>query len=348
MTWTRTHLALVGLLVVQLGLIAVFNWPGSGQHGATQPRTWLEGLDPAGVQRIVIEDDQDGTVELQRSGEEWTLPAQDGYPADGTKVRGLLEELAGIQVRAPVVQHEKFHESLEVTEEVFRHRVRIWGGDESSPVAELYVGTSPQYRIHHARRAGDDAVYEITGISAADLRAEPADWADEAIVDVDPEDVVRLRVSNEQGTLTLERERGGEWKVAEPKEQQGFALDPDAVGELVSDASRLDAAEPVGAVDEAAQGFADPAAEVELVIEPVSADDGGEEADGQAASDQVEPERERIVVRIGDEHPERSSQRYATASTLGLTATVWTSNVKDLLEADLEALAPEDAEEEDA
>jgi hypothetical protein len=356
MTWTRTHLALIALLVVQGLLIAAFNWPGTGRRAVTETRTWLTELEPEKVERIVIEDDQDQQLELARDEGGWVLTDRDGYPADGAKVQDLLDQLAEIKVRAPVVQKEKFHESLGVTGEGFRHHVTLWGADVDAPMTELFVGTSPQYQIHHARRGGDDAVYEITGLSAADLRAEPGDWAETTLVDVSPDRVVRFTVSNEHGELAFERGEEGGWRLAGPGDGAGVKLDQDAVGGLVSDAVGLDAAKPVGVVDEAAQGFDPPAARVELLVERPASDGaevGGEDRAEADVEDVGEDERtgetrqETVVIRVGAEHESETSQRYVTASSSSFAATVWSSSVQDLMDAKLELLVEQDAAEDE-
>ena len=348
MTWTRTHLALVALLVVQGLLIAAFNWPGTGRHAATETRIWLEELQPEKVERIVIQDDQDQRLELARDEGGWKLTDRDGYPADGGKVQDLIDQLAEIKVRTPVVQQEKFHESLGVTDEGFRHHVTLWGVDVDAPMTELFVGTSPQYQIHHGRRGGDDAVYEITGLSAEDLRAEPGGWAVKTLVDVNPERVVRFTVSNEHGELAFERGEGGDWVLAGPERRAGAKLDQDAVDGLVSDAAGLDAAKPVGVIDEAAQGFDPPAARVELLVERPVSDGAEEDAEDVGADERTgETKQETVVIRVGAEHESETSQRYVTASTLDFAATAWRSSVQDLMDAKLDELVRQDAGEDE-
>jgi hypothetical protein len=321
MSLTRTQLALVALLGLQIALIAAFSWPGTGRTSGTEPRPWLPDLDAEQVSAVVIEDDQDRTVELRRAGEEWTLPERDDFPVEAGRVAELLDKLAEIRVRAPVVQQEEFHESLEVTGEAFRRRVILLGEDPSEPIAELFIGTSPQYQIHHARRATEDAVYEITGLSTSDLRAEPAEWARPGVVDVDASRVVRLELENEHGAFVLARDgEQAEWKVVEPAGRSDTALDTASVEELIERIGRLRVAKPVGAIDEQEQGFASPVATVRLLTE-----------------------QREIIVRVGGSHLEETSQRYLTASTLEHAITVWDSAVEPILSAELAGLGKEES-----
>lgn len=325
MSLGRLHLALIGLLVVQVALIAVLNWPRSLGVSDAGSRPWLPRLEPDAAERIVIKGPGDERVELRRTGDGWVLPELDGYPARDDQIAELLENLERIEVRNPVVRNPRYHELLEVGEDGAQRHVRIWGEDDAEPMEEFYVGSAPKYRVHHVRRAGSDEVFEVDGIATSDLRAQGSAWGRLELLDVDEKAVARVTVRNASGAFTIEKGDAG-WHVVAPAERADAELDEDEVERLVQKLAGLRAADPLGAAEEARYGFDEPAARVELA----------------AATEDGETTH---VVRVGTSDTEQTSRRYVTSSDLGFAAAAWDSSVERLLEVTLTDLTPSGSSE---
>ena len=164
-------------------------------------------------------------------------------------------------------------------------------------------------------------------------------------------------LGNEHGSFSLEKQ-GGEWRLATSTgtAPEGKTLSQTQVDSLARAFSSVFMAEPVGAVDAAAHGLAEPVATVEIVLgrepEPPAAGDetaaegteageadaagepAGEEspADGETAVEEGVPaeapaeaemvEMETITLMIGGEVDAESGKRYATRSGFPFTVTL--------------------------
>jgi len=187
---------LIVLLALQLVIIAVvllaetgFGEPEQGPFLAFEP-------DDVDEIRITGDDEAAETLELRRADVGWRLPS--GLPADGDKIRDVLDKLAGLRSPWPVATSGGAAERFEVTaDDHQRHVVLLADGDT---VADLYLGTSPGYQQVHARRADDDAVYSV-GISNYQLPPKSDDWLDKTLLQAEGE----ISAIERQGAWQLRR-----------------------------------------------------------------------------------------------------------------------------------------------
>jgi hypothetical protein len=286
----RSQWILAGVLAVQVLLILLFR-AGGESTGSLQPHALLPGLaelEPAGIR---ISDGSEETITLIRTEGSWILGDPDGYPADAGKIRDLLEDLESLQVRRPVVSSDRYHDTLKVTEEEHERRVRIYREIDDDPAFELFLGSSPNYRIHHVRLSGDDRVYEQQALTPYALDTGAGSWVDQEPVDL-PAGAVIVGVTLRNGHGAFEAESvEGTWRLLSPP----GAGEPDgsAVDSWVRSLVTLRLSEPAGEVDDDAHGYADPAAVLELIYET--------ETDERAA----------IRIIVGAETGEDGGARYA-------------------------------------
>lgn len=309
----RTQLTLAGILVAQLLLIVLVRSPFSSAHGPTEARLMFP--DAVGLEASRLEllgPDDAGLTLVSREGS-WVLE-ESGYPADATKIEQLITQLSEIEVRRPVVASDRYHEAFEITDDAFRGRLRLYGGD-SDPAVDLLLGSAPNYQVTHARAAGDDAVYELTGIAPYDISPEPRSWADKQLVDVPATEVVTIVVENGAGLFELSRGEAG-WTVVRPADRAGTVVAAAEVDNLVRGAGDLRIDSPVGPRDDAAHGYLNPAVVVTLI---------GSSGD-------------TTVIRVGDEIPDDDGRRYVSRDGFEFSASVWESTVKPWIEQSLEAL----------
>jgi hypothetical protein len=315
-------MVLAGLLALQLLLILLFRSPLGAGPGPAELRPLLPGLAAITPARIELGDGE-SRLGLVRGAEGWTVVEAGGYPADGAKVDDLISDLRGLEVRRPVATSDRYHGALSVAENAPEARVRVWEGPSGDPVVDLLVGTSPGYRSAHARREGESEVYEVRGLAAYDLRPDPGAWVQRELLDLPQERIVGLALRNSKGGFELKREEAGWIILGGPDESR--QLDEEALDALLRSVSSLSLAEPVGPVDEAAQGLAEPAAVLTLRVAPPegAAEDAGTET---------------IELRVGREVPEETSHRYVTLEGSGFAVTVWASSLSRVLEQTLEDL----------
>lgn len=292
---TRTQWILAGILAVQV-LLLIAAAPWSSETGIESSHPLLPELESFTPARLEIQENDERSVTLDRKGDAWVLPDEDNFPADSSKVDQLLDDLEAIKVRRPVVTQSRYHDTFKVAEDEHERRLRIWKDADDDPEIELFVGTSPNYRVSHVRVGGDDRVYEARGVGAYDLRSTPLSWVNQTFVDVPFDDVTRFTLSNEHGRIELAREEG-EWKLVSPAGSGEPSLDTTAVDSLVRSVASLRLSEPAGAIDASAQGFDDPAATVEIAYHT-----------GEEATEEV------VEVRVGAEVGDGDGKRYASRS----------------------------------
>jgi len=288
----RTHAILAALLFVQLALLALLRSPFAGS-AASEPHPLLPGLSDSEPARIEISEGEGKSVTLVRGQDGWTVADADDYPADAGAVAELIDKLAGLEVRHPVVTSARYHDALGVGGDKHEGRVRIWTDEGDDPRFDLLVGTSPNYRVTHVRPAAEDAVYEVRGLGRYDLRPDAEAWILKRFVDVPAEQIHSIELTNPHGTLKLERGEQGFVLVAPAG--RDVHLDPDKVDGWVRSLGQFWISEPGGRLDEAAQGLARPFATVEI---------------GYAEDD----EQRAVTVRIGGEVPDEEGKRYAARS----------------------------------
>jgi len=262
----RTQSILALLLGVQLLLLLVLWSPFTSGSAASATTVLLPELESFAPTKIEIEGGDESLV-LGRKEQTWSIGEAGGYPADGAKVQKLLDELEQLEVRRPVVSSARYHEALRVTSEQHERKLRLFDADGTSPRVELYVGTSPNYGINHVRRSDRDEVYEVKGLSPWDMRPEASSWIETRLLDLEPDRVRSLSLSNGHGAFELRRgDDGGFTLVAGGS--ANAELDRAAVDSFVSSLTSLRLSEPAGRADGGADyGLAAPAGRVELVYE---------------------------------------------------------------------------------
>jgi len=325
---TRSQRYLAGLLVIQVALILLFKSPLSGNTGtSTESHPLLPQMAKLDAERIEFLGKDGKDLNVKRVDGDWSVVEAGNFPADGSKITKLLDELTTAKVRQPVVSSDRYHKTFKVTEDDNEGRVRVFASGADKPAVELILGTSSNYMLNHVRVKGDDRVYEVRGLGSYEMRADADNWINKTLVDVPTEQVVGLSLKNGAGSIEVAR-KDGQWSLVAPAEMAGQALDQSKVDDLVRVASTLRIQSAAGALDEQGQGLADPATTVTLRVAPP----------GDAGASGATPQE--VVVRLGGHPPDKDTQRYVTRSGLPFAATVWDSSVKSLIEKTAKDLLP--------
>ncbi|MFQ5670150.1 MAG: DUF4340 domain-containing protein [Acidobacteriota bacterium] len=332
----RTHWVLTGVLLAQVALILAVKAPFSASASGVAPHLFLPMLESMTPARLEIEDGEGKSVDLLHSSQGWTLEEKDNYPVDDSKVTKLLNDLKALKVRRPVVTSSRYHEALKVTADAHERRLKMWEEGSDDPKVDLFLGTSPNYRISHVRLDGDQEVYEAMGISTYDLRPDSSAWIEKKFLDIPFDKVIGIRVQNGKGSFSLEKQNGA-WAITEPADSKKKSLDQAEVDSYVRSLASLWLVDPVGRIDEEAQGLARPAAKVEIIQAPaVKPKTGPEEGPGPDASPDAEasgtqtqastpePAGEPVVTTllVGGEAGADSGQRYASRSGFDFAVTL--------------------------
>lgn len=200
-------------------------------------------------------------IVLEKSGASWVLAGTDGYPADETKVKELLEGVRKLTARGPVVSRDTYHKKLEVADEVYQRKVTIThDGKELS----FFLGTSPGFKSLHLRKAGETDVLLVNGMSAYDVGTNPKAWISTKYVEIDTKDVWALSIKGKGKDLRLERSpTGDQWAVMGAP--AGKAAKKSVIDELVRKAATVGVERPLGKSEKPEHGLASPSYVVQLV-----------------------------------------------------------------------------------
>ena len=180
---------LSGLLLVQLVLALAVNLTGD-EYGAFESREKLLAFDRQALNGLRIEDEKQH-VRLQRQDGKWLLSEEEGFPADGQSVEGLLDKLAALDKGWPVATTGTAAKRFKVADAQFERKLTLLAGDES--LAELYVGTSPGFRKAHVRPAGADEIFAVA-FNSWEASAKPDDWIDKDILKLDGDEVQQIEM----------------------------------------------------------------------------------------------------------------------------------------------------------
>lgn len=196
---------LLGALLVVQVLIVVAIWL-VGLQGPKEPDPFLE-FDMNAVDRLAIAS-TDESISLSKAGDVWTLP--DGNPADERKLKRVLERLANVTGDWPVATSERTAERFEVTKNAFQKHISVFAGDET--LADIYIGTSPSFRLVHARAVNGGPVHAIE-FANHDAGTTPNSWLDKSLLR--PQGTITSLELVDSYVLTKDE---GVWSVADETE----------------------------------------------------------------------------------------------------------------------------------
>jgi len=253
----RLNQILVGLLVLQLAVVAVVLWPRPAATG--EGESLFPGVEAGRIARLTISSGDGRSVELAKRDGQWVLPAADDYPVTEDQVSSLLDKIAGLKADRPVTQTSASQNRLKVADDTFERFVEFELDDGTQ--YRLYLGTSPSYQATHIRAADQDEVYLISGLSAEDAGAEASAWVDRTYLEIPNDQIVALTLENGNGRLEFEKE-GETWTMVGPAE--GETLDEASVTTLVNRAALVTLLEPLGKEEKAEYGLGAPNAVVTI------------------------------------------------------------------------------------
>jgi len=167
-------------LVIQVGITATLFWSAAPRPNA-RAAVPMAAFGPAQVRVVRIGDEYDNEVELERSADNWLLPQLGELPADGPRVRALLDALTRPPASWPVAQSPAARQRFQVADYYYQRRVELYGRD--GLLGTFYLGTSPGFRRVHARNDAQSAIYSI-GFNTYDAPATSGGWLDPRLLQI--------------------------------------------------------------------------------------------------------------------------------------------------------------------
>ncbi len=191
----KTGIILLAALAAVQVVLAVVTHSGDTEVASESVNGVLLEFDKTQVNQLSIQG-VDATVELSKVEGKWQTA--DGFPANQSKVTGLLDKLGDLKHGLPVGVSENALDRFKVAIDDYESRVQLKQGDDV--LADLYLGSGAGARQSHVRRQADSVVY-TTSIGVYDAPTAIGEWQDKTVLQLDEKTVK----SAELAELKLER-----------------------------------------------------------------------------------------------------------------------------------------------
>jgi len=259
---TRLQRILIGILVVQLALAAFVFWPRPSTVSAG--KLLLSDIKADEITSLTLRDGSGASIRLTRPAPDqaWTLPDAGDYPADAAKITPVLTKLAAITTDRLVAQTDGSQKQLQVAADAFQRRVEL--ATAGGATRTLFLGSSAGGQASHVRVDGQNNVYVAADVSPWQLGVDPAAWIDATYVKVTPEDVVGFALANANGQLNFTKDAQGAWQM--DGLAAGEQLDANQVTSAIGRLAALRMVRPLGKIESADYGLAQPAALATLKV----------------------------------------------------------------------------------
>lgn len=207
----KTLLALVVLIALGVGAVAVLRAPEKGQRTGAAPRP-VATLKTTDIGQLEITTEKQESVSLAKSSNEWKVTAPAEWPADKQAVKSLTEALEKMSFGDIVTETAAKHEELGVADGKSQ---RVVVKDATGKLlADLHVGKTVA-GFTMVRPQGKNEVWQATGLSAYLINRDAKGWRDHTVMSFSSADVERLTVESGGDKLVLDKVKEGEWKIAE-------------------------------------------------------------------------------------------------------------------------------------
>lgn len=276
----RSNLILAAALLVQVILVALSVGARSGsQDRSAQPL--LPDFEADNVLELVIEDDLENTVTIARRAEVWVLPEADEFPVNSDQAESLLEGVAGLQTGRLVASNPANFARLEVADRDFRRKLSLVSADATSA---LYLGGGAGADTVYVRLDGANQTYLGAGLSAWDASTQVSAWIDASYVDVPQVDVMRMKVTNANGSFEFARTFESAFEQSDDAWRylglpDGATLEDTKLPGILRNAAALRMVEPLGLSALAEYGMDQPQATVEVEYRQLVETETTEETD---------------------------------------------------------------------
>lgn len=176
----RVIIGLSGLLVAQVALAVGLEGSARGFAGErAQVKLLKVSVDQ--VSQLSVTGADGKAVRLLKTGKDWVMPGQGGFPADASKVTHLLSDLGKAEEGAPVATSAAAPKRFKVARAAFERKLVL--GPEKSPQEVIYLGNSQGVRQVYVRRKGQAGV-RLMDFQLYEASTTPDDWINTDVLKV--------------------------------------------------------------------------------------------------------------------------------------------------------------------
>lgn len=150
---------------------------------------------------------QDGnTMTFVRNGEQWTLKESGNYPVHGNLVAKVVFSLSNMELLEAKTKLPARHDALQLgdpNKKNGKSQLVVLKDGEGKTLAELIVGRANFFLPEtttggmYVRRPGEDQAWLVRGL--VDIGVEPREWLVREIVNIPPEKITRVDVTQPDG-----------------------------------------------------------------------------------------------------------------------------------------------------
>lgn len=247
-------LAILGLQFALILVVFLFQKPVAASNNLIYPDLKIEN-----VSEIKISDSTGNEVSMQKTGNQWVLPLQDGFPVLEENVQLLIEKLALIRDNRLITQSEASHERLSISEENFVRKVELTINNTQH---SLYFGSSPATSNIHFRMVGKSEVYLTNALTTSQLSSTISSWVDTLIYQIPDDNANLIKVSNAQGEFVFRTGEENTWTSEQIEE--GYQFDQSKWSSVKTALTTLRFIEPVSKTSQPEFGLDTPITEINI------------------------------------------------------------------------------------
>lgn len=207
---TNNKLAILAFLAVVTAGWAVLqsriSQPTNASTFSSSPL--VEGLDLDSVASIMITSEAGSkTVTLDRLDGKFVVKDKNNYPADVSKINGLITKCLDIRTRDKITSNAENHADLKVTPETARCTVSFMDKDQK-PIVGLAISESdPEKGNAHARLLSENDVYMID--SDPWISTGAMDYINTKLLEVPQDKMAQVGVHTPQDSYSLKLSESG-------------------------------------------------------------------------------------------------------------------------------------------
>ena len=164
--------------------------------------------------RLTIQGRQTGTV-LEKSDDVWIVASEDSFPAEPGAVEKILEPIPGFSRKDRISSNPEKQALYQVDSAGVQVAVEDAGGRR---IAAFVVGkVGPDYQSTYVRDADSDDVILAPGYLTPVFERGTRTWQDLTVYDLEPQEIVEVRLTTPGQIVGLERDESGAWYISQPE-----------------------------------------------------------------------------------------------------------------------------------
>ena len=201
-------LTILGIVAGVLLAVAVIQTKFSQTAAPTYagPTNLVQGFgDPGGIATIQVSAEST-SVTLKRQGDHFVVSDKDSYVAASKEINNLINSCLDIKRGQQITDNPENYEELGITEETARTRVTFLDGSDKEMLGVIIGDARTEGQGSYVRLTSDPEVYVAPSVPY--LRTRPMDYVNKTLVEVLVDDIVRVAVTDPNGTYTLTKADG--------------------------------------------------------------------------------------------------------------------------------------------